>query len=142
MRTEVVTPRFVEFIPSTLADGRLYISQKYRTAAHKCCCGCGVNIVTPITPTDWSLTVEGDAVTLDPSIGNWNHPCQSHYFIRQNQVVWAGKMSPHAIKRGRDYVQARKDAYFRTDTDAGHQQQPTGSGWWKDFRRWLKSFWS
>jgi hypothetical protein len=101
VKSESITPQFVEFIPSTLVEGTLYISSRYRTAVHKCCCGCEVKIVTPITPTDWSLTVRDDAVTLNPSIGNWNHPCQSHYFIRANQVVWAGKMSKRNINHGR-----------------------------------------
>ncbi len=30
----------------------LYISIPYVTAAHKCPCGCGEEIVTPLSPTD------------------------------------------------------------------------------------------
>jgi hypothetical protein len=29
----------------------------FRTAAHCCCCGCGEEVVTPFTPTDWSMTL-------------------------------------------------------------------------------------
>jgi hypothetical protein len=41
-------PEHVEFIPKALEDGVLYISTKYRTASHRCCCGCGTKIVTPL----------------------------------------------------------------------------------------------
>jgi Family of unknown function (DUF6527) len=136
VRAEVITPAFVEYIPGALADQTLYISQKYKTAAHKCCCGCGTKIVTPITPTDWTLTVVGNRVTLDPSIGNWNHPCQSHYFIRDNGVVWAGRMSKRDIKKGRKMDKARKDAYF---ADAPKQ---TSASAWLRLKRWVKSLFS
>ena len=71
MRVEKVRHEFVEFIPSTLNDGVLYISIPYATAVHKCCCGCGEKVVTPLTPTDWSLTFDGLTASLSPSIGNW-----------------------------------------------------------------------
>ncbi|WP_408015250.1 DUF6527 family protein [Rossellomorea arthrocnemi] len=29
-------------------------------------------------------------------MGNWSHPCQSHYFITNNKVVWAGPISKTA----------------------------------------------
>ena len=56
--------RFVEFIPDTLEDGVLYISLKYCTAIHKCVCGWGNEVVTPISPTDWTLTLDGKTITL------------------------------------------------------------------------------
>ena len=133
MKAESITPQFVEFIPGTLAERTLYISQKYKTAAHKCCCGCGTKIVTPITPTDWKLLIAGDCVSLDPSIGNWNHPCQSHYFIRNNSVVWAGRMSKQDISKGRNMDQARKDAYFAV------APKHTSQSVWLKFKRWIKS---
>ena len=136
VKAEVITPEFVEFIPSTLAERTLYISQKYNTAAHKCCCGCATKIVTPITPTDWSLTIIGKRVTLDPSIGNWNHPCQSHYFICNNAVVWAGRMSKRDIKKGRQMDQSRKEAYF------ANAPKQTNSSAWLSFKRWVKLLFS
>ncbi len=71
---------FVEFIPCELEEGVLYISIPYTTAVHNCCCGCGNRVVTPLTPADWKLSYDGEAVWLSPSIGNWNFPCQSHYW--------------------------------------------------------------
>jgi len=43
----------------------------------------------PLGPTDWKLTFDGESVSLYPSVGNWNFPCQSHYWIQENKVRWA-----------------------------------------------------
>ena len=80
---KTILHKFVEYVPSVLDDGILYISMEYRTAVHLCVCGCGNKIVTPITPTDWQLTFDGKSVSLSPSIGNWNFECKSHYFIKK-----------------------------------------------------------
>ena len=113
MKAHSVRPVYVEFIPKTLSSGVLYISKKFRTASHLCCCGCGTKIVTPLRETEYSLTERGQLVSLSPSIGNWNHPCQSHYWIRENNVVWSGPMSKTEIRRGRTQDDELKDAYYR-----------------------------
>jgi hypothetical protein len=92
-----ITPQFVELIPTHLKDGVLYISEKYGTAIHKCCCGCGQEVVTPLSPAQWQLRRAGGKVTLIPSIGNWNFRCRSHYWIKQNRVEWAGAMTDRQI---------------------------------------------
>jgi hypothetical protein len=112
MRAPSMRPEYVEFIPKILEDGVLYISKKFKTASHRCCCGCGTKIVTPLRPTEFSLTERGDMVSLHPSVGNWNHPCQSHYWIRDNQVIWAGTMSKEQIRMGRAHDDALKRDYF------------------------------
>ena len=61
--------RFVEHIPEHLEPGVLYVSMKYATAAHSCCCGCGEEVVTPFTPTDWQMIFDGETVSLRPSVG-------------------------------------------------------------------------
>ena len=58
--------RFVEIIPDAVEDGVLYISLKYCTAIHKFVCGCGNEVVTPISPTDWKLIFDGKTVSLSP----------------------------------------------------------------------------
>ena len=78
--------KFVEFIPDVIEEGVLYISIEYCTAIHKCVCGCGNEVVTPLSPTDWELTFNGKTVSLDPSIGNWSFKCQSHYWIAKNSI--------------------------------------------------------
>lgn len=78
--------KFVEFVPPNLENGVLYISIEYRTAVHKCACGCGNKVVTPIIPKGWRLTYDGRSVSLYPSIGNWSFNCRSHYFITNNRI--------------------------------------------------------
>jgi len=92
---------FVEFVPEVLEAGTLYISVVYATATHLCCCGCGQKVVTPLSPTDWTLTFNGETVSLDPSIGNWSFPCRSHYWIKRNEARWAGQWTDRQIQAGR-----------------------------------------
>lgn len=80
-----IEPVYVEFMPTVLEDGKLYISEKYNVAIHLCLCGCKEKTVTPLHPIDgWVLTKQGDKVTLTPSIGNYQMPCKSHYIITKN----------------------------------------------------------
>ena len=80
--------RFVEQIPEQLDEGIIYVSIPFETILHKCCCGCGKEVVTPLSPSDWSITFDGETVSLKPSIDNWNFECGSHYWIRRNKVHW------------------------------------------------------
>lgn len=112
MRVTSLASQFVEFIPEKLDEGVIYISLTYSTAAHLCCCGCGAEIVTPLTPTDWKLAVNDGQVSLWPSIGNWSLPCRSHYVIRENRIIWASDMSQHEIERGRVHDRTVKIAYY------------------------------
>jgi len=112
MSQATVEHEFVEFVPEVLEQGKLYISIPYATAVHLCACGCGIKVVTPISPPEWTLKWDGDTVSLDPSIGNWQFPCRSHYWIRRSRVVWAPPMSASAIKQGRKREANERDAYF------------------------------
>ncbi len=103
---------FVEFIPEDLSEGTIYVSIRFATASHQCCCGCGHKVVTPITPTDWKLIFDGKTISLDPSIGNWSFACQSHYWIRNNRVQWAAKWSKGDVDAGRAFDQRAKVNYF------------------------------
>lgn len=38
----------VGFMPAQLEPGILYVSKKYRTAAHLCACGCGEKVRTQL----------------------------------------------------------------------------------------------
>ncbi|MBN2068426.1 MAG: hypothetical protein JW739_02205 [Opitutales bacterium] len=109
---QILIHKFVEFIPQEIEEGVLYISVEYGTARHKCCCGCGSHVITPITPTDWKLIYDGETVSLSPSIGSWNLPCQSHYFIRNNKVIWAQKWSKKEISQGRMIDKRLKEAFY------------------------------
>jgi hypothetical protein len=112
MRQNELIPKYVESFPEPLEDGYLYISRRFRSAAHNCCCGCGREVVTALKPASWTLTEEDDGtVSLWPSIGNWSYPCRSHYVIRQNKVCWCGSMTERQIQNGRAYVQAKHIQY-------------------------------
>lgn len=112
MRRHELTIRFVEFIPEAIEEDTLYVSMSYATVVHRCCCGCGREVVTPLSPTDWQLTFDGVHISLHPSIGNWSFDCQSHYWIRNDCVHWAPAWSKIQIEDGRAHDQIRKDKYF------------------------------
>lgn len=103
---------FVEQIPDDVAEGTLYVCMRYATVVHRCCCGCGNEVVTPLSPTDWKLTFDGETVTLHPSIGNWSFPCQSHYWVRRGKVSWAHWWTPEQIATGRERDHRAKDEAF------------------------------
>lgn len=111
-REIVLKHEFVEFIPEELEQGTIYVSIRFATASHLCCCGCGNKVVTPIRPTDWKLIFDGKSLSLDPSIGNWSFACQSHYWIRNNRARWAPTWSRERIDRGRIHDRYAKDDYF------------------------------
>lgn len=92
---------FSSIIPNNLEENKIYISIKYNTAVHKCACGCGEEVVTPLSPNDWKMTYDGERISLYPSIGNWSYKCRSHYWIKQNNIVWAENWSNEKIKQVR-----------------------------------------
>ncbi len=104
--------KFVETIPTVVEQGILYISMEYSTAIHLCICGCGNEVVTPFSPTDWSLTFDGETVSLSPSIGNWNFPCRSHYYINHNVIKISRQLSRDEIEWGREKDQKKKRKLF------------------------------
>lgn len=154
MKIKQIRPESVEFIPERLEEGVLYISERYRTAVHKCCCGCGQEVVTPLSPAEWSVKRNGGLVSLWPSIGNWSYPCRSHYVIRDNRVIQAKPMTELQIRRVKTNDHADKTAQIRRtnhvkETTAPVQQpnvQVTSSrerqpmmNWLQHLIRWWKS---
>jgi hypothetical protein len=97
-----VRPEFVESFPEVMEQAVLYVSIPYRTCGHLCCCGCGQEVITPLSPAQWSVTFNGQDVSLWPSVGNWALPCQSHYWIREGKVVWSRRYSSLEIAANRD----------------------------------------
>lgn len=121
-RKIVLKHEFVEYIPTTLEQGTIYVSIPFATAVHKCCCGCGNEVVTPLSPTDWKLTINGQTISLDPSIGNWSFPCQSHYWIENNRVIWARRWSQREIRATRDHDRLAKQKYFESQIPPVNQE--------------------
>jgi hypothetical protein len=117
----------VEFMPGLLNPGILYVSEKYRTAAHLCACGCGEKVRTQLGPLGWEFRADRRGPTLFPSIGNWQKPCRSHYYIRDGAVLWQADWSDEEVVEGRQSELMRRDAYFSSQS----------GGWWRRFRKWL-----
>src|SRR6478672_9944757 len=109
--------RFVQHIPKLLEPGVLYISIEFATAAHKCCCGCEEQVITPLTPHDWNLTFDGETTSLWPSIGNWNYACRSHYIIKRNRVIEARLWSDDEIAAGRQKDKLAKAEFYGIDRE-------------------------
>lgn len=102
----------VRTMPTVLEPGVLYVSDEFGTAAHLCACGCGSKIRTPLGPTEWSVQDMPEGPTLYPSVGNWQKPCRSHYFIIGGDIRWAGEMSEEKILAGRAAEQRRREDYY------------------------------
>lgn len=142
--------KFVESLPEALEEKTIYVCMEFATAAHKCCCGCGREVVTPLSPTDWKLIYDGRTVTLHPSIGNWNFPCRSHYWVRRDRVEWAPAWSDEEIRMGRMRDRRAKEIYFGAFEDPPEGEFPTEAarvsakaappepGAWEKFLRWWK----
>ena len=128
---------FVEFIPDQLKDDTIYVSIPYATVAHKCCCGCGTEVVTPFSPTDWTLIFDGESISLDPSIGNWSFDCRSHYWISQDRVHWAERWSENRIKLARFHEGAAKKVYFHDPHSAKKRdEEMSARRLWRRIREW------
>lgn len=146
MRHHTLQHRFVRNAPRELEPGVLFISMEYATAVHSCCCGCGERVVTPFTPTDWRMTFDGESVTLNPSVGNWNQDCRSHYVIERNRVIECGQWSDAHVEaeRRRDKL-AKAEYYGRAPAPARLDALPPASagdnaqtsGLWARIRAWF-----
>ncbi len=109
--------RFVTHVPDDLEPGVLYVSMEYGSVVHACCCGCGEEVVTPLTPTDWKLIYDGESVSLRPSVGSWTLPCRSHYIIDRNRAVVAGPWSDEQIEAERARDRAGKSRHYKVETE-------------------------
>jgi hypothetical protein len=106
-----LTPEFIELAPSELKEGVLYVSMVHACVIHRCCCGCGEKVVTPLSPAEWQLSYDGEAISLHPSIGNSRFSCGSHYWVKRGQVVWAPKLTVAEAEAARRFDRATRDAY-------------------------------
>jgi hypothetical protein len=120
MKTERMAAEFVKSFPQELEPGVLYVSTHFSTASHRCACGCGREVVTPLSQAQWVLTFDG-SVSLWPSIGSWLLPCKSHYVIEHGRIRWSRPFTPDEIRRN----QAKDDRALRTE------RQPVRAPWWR-----------
>ena len=79
---------------SELEDGVLYVLPHCNCAIHKCMCGCKDVVVLAIDenngkePYFWGWTYTDGNVSITPSVGNFQFPCKSHYFLQHGKVKW------------------------------------------------------
>jgi hypothetical protein len=125
----------VRFMPKELWPGVLYVSDEFGIAIHLCACGCGSKVRTSLGPAEFSVTETPDGPSVYPSIGNWQRPCQSHYWIDRGEVRWAEKWSPEQIARGRAQEEAGRRAYY-------HELDRKRGGLVRRMWRWVRSLFS
>jgi hypothetical protein len=103
----------VTFLPRLLDPGILYVSKKYGISGHLCPCGCGNKIITPLDKTEWYLKVKKNKPSLYPSIGNWQLPCKSHYWIINGNVIWSQQWTEKQIKYGWETENSSRELYYK-----------------------------
>ena len=137
-RLTSVTPKFVEYIPAEgkdLVPGIVYISMQHKTVVHRCPCGCGGLSEFMLDPIRFRIEYDGRGVTFEPSIGNSNLQCLSHYWIRENRIYWCSPMEDWETK------QAQKREHSRTLKERQNDdiRKKTGiARAWQTFTKWLK----
>lgn len=119
-----ISIQFVDMIPEELEDGVVYASLLHKAVMHKCLCGCGEEVSTPLHPTGWEITYNGETVSLWPSIGNWSLRCKSHYVIKHNTVIWCREWTREEIEKER---KRRKSEILEFYTDGNGTAADSGS---------------
>lgn len=148
-----ITHTLVNQIPEELEDGVLYVSMQFGTVVHKCACGCGEEVVTPLGPAEWQLTYDGKTISLAPSIGNWGFPCRSHYWIERNNVRWARGFTSIEVSEVRHRAKTRRENYYTDEivepveresttnsNDAVTDERKTNR-WWRFFSKITSQIW-
>lgn len=102
-------------MPEVLELGQVYVSIEHATIVHLCACGCGSEVVLPLSPLDWRLTWNGEQISVSPSVGSWSLPCRSHYFIDGGRVRWAGGWSDEKVQAGRNCDRRLKEQRYGAD---------------------------
>lgn len=129
--TEPFDVEFVRSAPGVLTAGVLYVSMEHAVVLHLCACGCGHQVVLELAPTEYTLNYDGEGITLEPSVGNWSFPCQSHYFVRDSKVVWAPGWTAAQIATGRARDAVRREAYEVQRTGTSSTAVATTRAWWR-----------
>ena len=94
MKQTTYTTEHVSTKPKEMQNGVLYVMEHYNLAVHRCMCGCGEEVITPIdenggkTPGYWGWTECSGMASLHPSVGNFQFKCRSHYFLKNGKVQW------------------------------------------------------
>lgn len=130
----------VKSFPDNLEGNVLYISLEYASMAHKCFCGCGEEVTTPLSPTDWKVLFDGVNVSVYPSIGNWNLKCKSHYWIKENKISWSTKWDKERIKSAQDLDREIKDDYYQSNESLSGEREITNNCISENVKSLIKKF--
>lgn len=115
----------VERLPVALADSVVYVSEEFELAALKCACGCG-HQVNLLLGDGHKVKDVGGLADVWPSIGVWDAPCRSHFWIEKGRVLWADQWSDVEIHSAMEHQLSR------------HQKATKVSKrWYERFVDWL-----
>lgn len=120
-----IVPKFVSRVPPEIEEGIIYISTEVNTAVHLCPCGCKTEIITPIDPSEWKFTYDGETISLYPSVGVWGAECKSHYWIKRNHIEWARTYMEIEIEEVRKSEDSKRKEYCKKKNKKRR--------WWKVF---------
>jgi len=124
---------FVHYMPKELNQGVLYISMEYSLVMHLCACGCGEKVATPLSPDDWKLLFDGETISLHPSIGNWDFPCESHYWIKKSKIIYAERWNEKEIQRKKDRPNKQDVSFQKSNTESAQKVAKKRKGWKRFF---------
>jgi hypothetical protein len=65
------------------------------------------------------MTFDGETISLYPSIGNWNFPCRSHYWIDCSRVRRARLWTDDEIVEARREDEEMRARYYRDGDSIG-----------------------
>ncbi len=119
--------QLTETIPQDIEEGILYVSLTYWTTAHSCGCGCGQKVVLRLSPRHWAITLNGESVSMYPSVGNWQLPCRSHYWIEEGRILHARPWSDTEIMRNRVMTKGMRTPFQAPRSRLGEYSQPEDS---------------
>jgi Family of unknown function (DUF6527) len=77
----------VDRIPDILRDGVVYHTEEFELAGLLYACGCGHRVIL-LVPDSHQVWDQNGLATVRPSIGVFDAPCKSHYFITAGVVEW------------------------------------------------------
>lgn len=130
---------YVEFIPKEIDDGILYISKRFNTASHLCCCGCGSKVITPLNPAKWRLVDHGATVSLSPSIGLGALQCRSHYWIKQSRIDWYPDMTELQTRRAQQADEYASQVYTGERLPSPPDTSIPAPSLWRRVIGWFRS---
>lgn len=125
----------VDIIPNNIEPGVLYVSGRFATAIHLCPCGCGNEVVTPLGLGEWYLESLDGIPSLTPSVGNWELPCESHYWIQKGRIVWSSKMTRRQIDRMRKLQNTAAERLYAPKTTRARKLVESIIAIWNHFIR-------